>query len=507
MILKGDTFNKGLLFGGLLAFIFLVYSSSMNSYFVTDDFRLIYISSPLSVNNYSDFFTSSGGFFGGYYRPLVRAAFFIDYSIYHLNPAGYHITNLLLHFIVTIMVFYFTKLVTDSEKAGGFAAFVFAIHPLHTESVTWISGRGDIILSVFYLLSVLSFIKHISAKKKGFFYLTISVASFIAALLTKETAVTLPLILFLTNLYWNRNKRKEEKHNITFMTYLPFAVVFLLYALVKLFIIKGTHYGSSIGLDTIQRVAYHFVQLFAPINIDTFRMDNIPQFILNSVLVLIFAGMLHFYWHFSSDKREASPLYIFLILWILITWFPLYFSSGVRFTYISTIASSAAMGFIFVKAVQAVKDRHLTISRVFAPLLIITILITFSIRTIERNRIYNYAGSIADSIMSELKNSHPVFKKDSVLYFINFPDKWVEDTEAFVKPIPVMGMAVKVNYNDDSLLIYSKSNLSTAEDKRMFLEEKSFRDYVKQDRNCNVFEYRDGRVIEVTDIFSNEFKS
>lgn len=508
MLIKGDSINRRLLFGGLLFLILLVFYTSVNSYFVTDDLRLIYISSPLTVESFSDFFTSSGGFFGGYYRPLVRVAFFIDHSLYDLNPAGYHITNLLLHFIVTVLLFYFAKLLTESEKAAAFAALVFAVHPLHTESVTWISGRSDLILSVFYMLAVLSFIRYLSDGRKEIKYLVLSAGSFCLALLTKESAVTLPLMLVLTEMLLNKMKWSRKGHKIVYRAYLPFAIIFSLYAFLKLFLIKGTSYDFSVGADSFVRTAYHLVQLFAPINIDTFTIGNTPGFFLNTALILIFAGMFYCYWRFAADKKRALPLYLYLTLWVMITWFPIYFSSGVRFTYIATIASSAAMGFIFSQAYAALSKHKPARSVSFASVLIICILITFSARTIQRNGIYNYAGGMARGILLQLKGLHPEFPAGSSLYFINFPHEWIRDTETYVKPIPVMGMAIKVNYSDDSLVVHSKKdNLSTSEDKRLFLEERAFGECMKEGGNCRVFELRQGRVIETTEIFVSAFTS
>jgi len=491
-----------LLFSGISLLIFLVFYPVLNSYFVNDDLRLIYISSPLSVNSISDFFTSSGGWFAGLYRPIIRIIFYMEHSLYKLNPAGYHLTNVLFHTSVTIMVFYFTRILTDSGKAGSFAALIFAIHPLHTEAVTWISGRGDLIFTFFYLLALLGFIKYISLERKKVIYLIVSACCFLLSLLSKESAITLPVILFITEAFYSKKSSNNGRYRMKFANYMPFLFVMVLYVSIKFFFIGGSLYIDKIGLITFLRTGYHFFQLFAPVNIDTFNSKNLVQFALNLIIVLNFAVPFIIYLYFSKDKMKHLYLFIYCALWILITSFPLYLGSGVRYLYISSIASSAVTGLIVADGLNAVENHSLKLSKIITPLLIISILLTFSIRTVQRNYIYNDAGDVAKRILSQIGNMHAQFPAGSVLYFINFPHEGIRDTETWITPIPVIKVAIQVKYGDKTLIVYhERKRFSTFEDKLRFLEQRSLREYVRDGKQYYVFEYRDGNVVETTDIF------
>jgi len=496
--------HRCLFFGVLSALTVIVFYPVLNSYFVTDDWRLIYISSPLSTGSFLKYFTSSGGWFAGLYRPLVRIAFYMDFSLYHLNPVGYHVTNLLFHIACTILVFYFTKMVIDSEMAGCFASFIFAVQPLHTEAVSYISGRGDIIFTFFYLLACMSFLKYLSDEDRRRKYLLLSSFFFFASLLSKESAITLPAIIFLTEYYYKRRSGKTC-HSLNLMNYVPFVSVLILYAAIKLFIVGVGSLHTETGLSRFLRVGYHFFQLFAPIDIDTFNFNNMAGFILNSIIVLNLVVLLLLYLYLCRNKKRAFPFFILCALWILITSFPLYLGSGTRYLYISTVASSMLIGFVLAHSLNAVTIQIPRTTQILVLLLIISLILTFSIRILHRNKLYNYAGNITDGILSQLKDRYPAFPKGSILYFINFPHDWVRDTELWVKPILNMGMAVQVKYGDTSLIVRSAlKTLSTFDEKLEFLEQNYKGKYAMENRHFYVFEYQDSHVTETTEMFRKD---
>lgn len=496
--------NRGILFSGVSVLVFLVYYPVLNSYFVTDDWRLIYISSPLSTGSILDFFTSSGGWYAGLYRPLVKMSLFTDYSLYHLDQAGYHATNLMLHIVCAILLFYFAKLLTDSEMTGIFAAFIFAVQPISTEAVSWISGRGDIIFTLFYLLACVSFLKHLSSGNKTRKYLFLSSFFFFLSLLSKESAITLPAVIVLTEYYYRRGSLSMH-HRINFMNYIPFVFVLILYAFIKIFIVGGGTLNTKTGLSVFLGAGYHFIQLFAPVNIDAFNFSNKSGFILNSIIVLNFAFLLLAYLFFYIDKKKDLPFILYCVIWILITSFPLYLSPGARYMYIPSAASSMLIGFIMVHVLNAEKAQFPGLTKILLPVLMISMIITSSVRIIQKNRIYNFAGAISEKIVTQLKDRYPRFIPGSVLYFINFSTDWIKDTETWVIPIPVMGMAVRVAYGDASLIVYSElENLSTSEEKLQFLQRNSMEKYIKDGKHCYIFEYENGNVVDVTDTLTGK---
>ena len=140
-----------------------------------------------------------------HYWPLLYTLFWLEHKLWGLTPLGYHVVNLLLHTGVVLLLW---RLLWRLGVPGAwFAAAVFAVHPLHVESVAWVIGRKDILATLFYLSSVLAYIRFAEMPRggrRGGHYL-LAVALFVLGLLSKSITVTLPAALLLW--HWWRHGR------------------------------------------------------------------------------------------------------------------------------------------------------------------------------------------------------------------------------------------------------------------------------------------------------------
>ena len=140
-----------------------------------------------------------------HYWPLLYTLFWLEHKLWGLAPLGYHLVNLLLHTGVVLLLW---RLLRRLEVPGAwFAAAVFAVHPLHVESVAWVIGRKDILATVCYLASVLAYIRFTEMPRggrRGGHYL-LAMMLFVLGLLSKSIAVTLPMALLLW--HWWRHGR------------------------------------------------------------------------------------------------------------------------------------------------------------------------------------------------------------------------------------------------------------------------------------------------------------
>ena len=137
----------------------------------------------------------------GHYWPLLHTTFWLEHKLWGLAPLGYHLVNLLLHTSVVLLLW---RLLRRLGVPGAwFAAAVFAVHPLHVESVAWVIGRKDILATVFYLSSVLAYIRFAEMRRKGHYLL--AGALFVLGLLSKSIVITLPVALLLW--HWWRHGR------------------------------------------------------------------------------------------------------------------------------------------------------------------------------------------------------------------------------------------------------------------------------------------------------------
>lgn len=127
----------------------------------------------------------------GYYRPLISISFLADFVFWGERPFGYHLTNVLLHGLVSVLVFLLlSRLFRGRGGIALIAALLFAVHPVHAESVAWISGRTDLIATLFTLLSLLALAQSPSRR----YALAVSLLFFLAALFAKESSLVVPLV-------------------------------------------------------------------------------------------------------------------------------------------------------------------------------------------------------------------------------------------------------------------------------------------------------------------------
>jgi len=135
----------------------------------------------------------------GNWHPLTWLTLLVDHEIFGLYPGGYHWTNLILHLGAVVLLFLALNRMTGQVWAAALAALLFGIHPLRVESVAWISERKDVLCALFWMLTLWTYARY-AEKSTGWRYAAVT-ASFVAALLSKPMAVTLPLILLLLD-FW-----------------------------------------------------------------------------------------------------------------------------------------------------------------------------------------------------------------------------------------------------------------------------------------------------------------
>ena len=137
----------------------------------------------------------------GHYWPLTYSTFWLEHKLWGLDPAGYHIVNILLHFANTALLW--CLLLRLAVPGAWLVAAVFAVHPLHVESVAWIIERKDVLSALFYLTAVLGWIRFVEEPRRERYFLVLVL--FVAGLLSKSIVVTLPVTLLIYHWWqWGR---------------------------------------------------------------------------------------------------------------------------------------------------------------------------------------------------------------------------------------------------------------------------------------------------------------
>jgi protein O-mannosyl-transferase len=213
----------------------------------------------------------------GRYIPVTWMTLGLDYTIWKMNPFGYHLTGILFH-TANAVLFYFIALalyrIATSAKAEApehrvflaalIAALLFALHPLRAESVAWVTERRDVVSGLFYLLAILAYLRGFDGpdrRIRGRCY-WLSLASFALALLSKEIAVTLPVVLLLLDIYplrrlgGGRERWAGKAARAVWLEKLPFLALTIADTTLALVIAHGeSSYASLAGASWWSRTA------------------------------------------------------------------------------------------------------------------------------------------------------------------------------------------------------------------------------------------------------------
>ncbi|MBP1762825.1 MAG: hypothetical protein H6Q64_2367, partial [Firmicutes bacterium] len=135
----------------------------------------------------------------GFWHPLTWLSLMFDYQLYGLNAGGYHLTNLILHILSTLMLFWLFNRMTGSIWRSAFIATFFALHPLRVESVAWIAERKDVLSAFFWMLTLCLYVYY--TEKPIIRRYLLVLLSFAFGLMSKSMVVTLPIVMILLD-YW-----------------------------------------------------------------------------------------------------------------------------------------------------------------------------------------------------------------------------------------------------------------------------------------------------------------
>jgi tetratricopeptide (TPR) repeat protein len=131
--------------------------------------------------------------------PATRISHMLDVQLFGLDSGWHHVTNILLHALAAMLLFAFLHLATQARWPSAFVALIFAVHPLHVESVAWVAERKDVLCAVFWFLALWAYVRYTARPDRGRYLLLL--AAFGLGLMSKPMIVTLPFVLLLLD-FW-----------------------------------------------------------------------------------------------------------------------------------------------------------------------------------------------------------------------------------------------------------------------------------------------------------------
>ena len=175
----------------LVVIVFLCFANSLGNDFVFDDIYLVVHNRHIRPLDLSVILST--------YRPLRDLSYALDLKIWGEGPFGFHLTNILIHSANVLLVFSLIRRLSDDLVTAALAAVIFAVHPMQTDAVTYISGRRDLLFSFFYLLSFQTYISYSLSRRsaRGAAYFALFLLFWALSLMSKEMAASLPLFIFV----------------------------------------------------------------------------------------------------------------------------------------------------------------------------------------------------------------------------------------------------------------------------------------------------------------------
>ena len=199
---------------GVALLTFLVYLPSLGSDFVNwDDDFYVYDNPAIRSLTPEMLRYAFSTPVGPNWHPLTMVSLALDYSLWGSNPFGYHLTNVILHTINTLLVFVLAVRLFEAAGAAGSAggrglvaataaAAIFGLHPLRVESVVWVTERKDVLFALFFLLGILSYIKYVaSCTRAARGYYIGALTLFALSVMAKAMAVTFPAVLLILDFF------------------------------------------------------------------------------------------------------------------------------------------------------------------------------------------------------------------------------------------------------------------------------------------------------------------
>lgn len=405
----------------------------------------------------------------GNYHPLTVYSLYLNYLMGGMNPFAYQLTNILLHLLNVMLVFFLLRRFLPDKQLGVlFGTVLFAIHPMHVESVSWISERKDLLYSTFFLTGLITYWEFRIKKQLIYYFLTIFL--FLASCLSKPAAVVFPLLIILIDLYLDKKLISKS-----ILRYLPFFLISLLFGLIT---ISAQSFYGAIGqidhLSLMEKIIlagnsimlYLFKFLF-PINQSIFypypislSINEYASFAL--VLILLFSA----YKVYKKHTLFVFGFFFFMINLILVLQVIGVGSAMIaeRYTYIPYIGLSIIFGLLIETAFIKINNKLLFL---FIPLLFIS---SFSYSSY--NRVKTWKNT--ETLFTDLILKEPNFPKGwskRAMYFKELGDNSSNDTERSVlynKALSDFNSALKidpnqkVNNNERGDLFFKMQNYAKA---------------------------------------------
>ncbi len=387
----------------LLIVVAAVFANSLANDFVFDDRDLIV--NLIKIGAYDNPLRLLGG-----YRPLRTLSYAFDYAVWGEQPFGFHLTNIVLHAISSMLAFFVLRRITGAWIGALLGALIFAVHPMQTDSVTYISGRRDVLFGLFYLAAFLSYLRY--TEKRTLLRVALFLGFWALSLLSKEMAVSLPAFIFVWNFCrgwseqtgsWLARTMKAARQSLVKDRWFYLALIAATLAYVWYMILqKGasqridddgfTYYGDSFfaTMLTMVRVhAWYLKQLVVPTPVaQYYKVFDLSRSLADWrvwVSLAVVGGVLVCGFRLLKNRwRMAFAILAYFVLLLPVSQIvPHHELLADHYLYLPLLC----FGLLVALAVEELVQRSVPIKRAAYATVILAVVV-FSLLTVTRNRVW-----------------------------------------------------------------------------------------------------------------------
>jgi len=425
-------------------FLFLVigagiYGNSLSNPFVYDD--EIYVEGNRNIRSLGNsplFFTNprlitANPRQAGHYRPLVVTSYAVNYAIGGLNPYGYHLVNLGFHVGSAFLIFLIVSNFTSAFFAAIAAGLIFLVHPLNSEAVNYITARSSLMSGFFYLLAFYFWVRYRMAYEAGhkdrrYGLYIFSFLSFAAGMLSKEVVITIPIMLWLYDLYFKNipHSALRTPHFVKWRTYIPY-IPFILVVTVPYLLMRISSFGRIFPYsqrDTVLQIytgvtvlAKYWLMLLFPypltpiheiqIHKTVWSYQVIYSIVIITGLVIISLFIRRF---FSFTWKYVS----FFLLWFIVVLLPVaVISLNAVFQenrgYLAVVSFAVIAGLLLGRLSETTWKRG-------GYFMLILLVIVYSIVVVKRNTVWRSAVSLWEDTVQKSPGSPMSYTSLGVAY-------------------------------------------------------------------------------------------
>jgi tetratricopeptide (TPR) repeat protein len=341
------------------ALAFLAYVATLGFQFVYDDKPQIVQNPAVHAWRYLPrYFTShvwaeiSPRAGGNYYRPLFLVWFRLNHALFGLNPQGWHLTTVLWHVLATYLVFVLVARLAADRWVAFSASTLFALHPVHMESVAWVSGVTDPMMACFLIGSFLAYLRFREANRSG--WMSLALLLFSLALLAKETAVVMVPLVFVYAWLYGQRSRVLFRFVTALVQSLPFFLITALYLVLRAHALRGlSHAPTQVSWGTMALTWPSLVWLYVrhllmPVGLSGIyyglpyiEKPSLTGFVAPLALLLALVAVLAW----AIRRMEDARLALFACCWIVlpilpVLWLRVFFRGDIahdRYLYLPSI--------------------------------------------------------------------------------------------------------------------------------------------------------------------------